>query len=221
MLICYFITAVTLKALRGLLICSTLLAVAQFSGTFTLSNYASTVFAETGSNIDPNVSSIFFGCIQVLGTICASSFIDRLGRKALLLISTAGSATALLTTGAYAYLNSLGHDLRAVSWLPIVSLSFFIFIAAAGLSPVPYVLLSEVLPPRIRRIGATICVCTVSVYAFVMLRVFPGMLAQLGLSGCMWFFGCVSVAGFVFVWFVVEETKGMNLDQLQQTRGEE
>lgn len=192
-----------------------LMAVSQFSGTFTLSNYANTIFRASGTTIDPNTSSIVLGTVQVLGTICASSLIDRLGRKLLLLISCGGSAVALLVTGVYAYLNTHGYDVAAYSALPVVSLSAFIFIAAVGVVPVPYVLVSEVLPQRIRRIGATICVCTVSVFAFVMLLFFPVMLATFELYGCMWFFAAVSVAGFVFTLIVVEETKGKNLDQLQ------
>lgn len=204
-------------AIRGMLIGPALMAVAQFSGTFTLSNYAKTIFSESGTALDPNVSSIVLGSIQVLGTICAATFIDRVGRKVLLLISSAGSATALLITGIYAYLNAEGYDLRAFSVLPVVSLSFFIFISAVGLSPVPYVLVSEVLPQKIRRIGVTVCVCLVSLFAFIMLRFFPVMLATFGLHGCMWFFTCVSVSGFVFTLLVVKETKGMNLDQVQAT----
>lgn len=200
-----------------MLVGPTLMAVAQFSGTFTLTNYAQTVFRESGAQLDPNFSSIIMGSIQVLGCLCASSFIDRLGRKVLLLVSSAGSACALFVTGSYAYLYSNGFEVSAWNALPVVSLSFFIFISAVGITPVPYVLATEVLPSKLRRAGATFCVCSVSVYASVMLRCFPVMLATLQLHGCMWFFSCVSVAGFVFTLFVVQETKGKNLDQLQTT----
>lgn len=200
-----------------MLIGPTLMAVAQFSGTFTLSNYANTIFSASGTSLDPNVSSMITGGIQVLGTMCASFLIDRLGRKMLLLISCAGSACALSATGAYSYASTHGYAVTDWNALPVVSLSFFIFVSSVGLTPVPYVLVSEVLPPKIRRLGATLCVCTVSVYSFVMLRYFPVMLNEFQLYGCMWMAACVSTAGFVFTLLVVEETKGRNLDQLQTT----
>lgn len=166
--------------------------------------------------MDPNKSAMIMGSIQVLGTICASLLIDRLGRKLLLLISCAGSASALLVTGLYSYMTwHGGHDVAWLNLMPVATLSFFIFISAVGITPVPYVLVSEVLPSKIRRIGATICVCFVSLFSFIMLRFFPVMLETFRLYGCMWIFACVSSAGFVFTLLVVQETKGMNLDQLQ------
>lgn len=135
--------------MRGMLIGFTLMAVAQFSGTFLMCNYAATIFKETGSTMDPNVSSIIMGCNQVIGTICHSSLIDRLGRKPLLLISTAGSAMSLVVTGVYSYMNTHGYDVSSLNLLPVISLSAFIFITAVGLNPVPFVLLSEVLPPKV------------------------------------------------------------------------
>lgn len=42
------------------------------------------------------------------------------------------------------------------------------------------------------------------------------MLENFDLFGCMWFFATVAIVGFVFILFVVEETKGKNLDQLDE-----
>lgn len=207
--------SVTPEAIRGMLIVPTLMVCAQFSGTFTLQNYASTIFRASGSNLDPNTSSMIMGSIQVLGSICVSFLIDRLGRRVLLFISTAGATFALLVTGTYAYLNTLGYDMTCMNSLPVVSLSLYIFITSVGITPVPYVLASEVLPPKIRRIGATICVCSASLSSFNMLLFFPLMLDTFELHGCMWLFACASSAGFVYTLLVVKETKGINLDQLQ------
>lgn len=58
-----------------------LVALNIFSGVFTMLNYTALVFKETGSNLSPNVSAIIVGCIQLLGAILATDFIDRFGRK--------------------------------------------------------------------------------------------------------------------------------------------
>lgn len=195
-----------------MLIGITLMAVCQFSGTFTLSNYAKTIFRETGTNIDPNVASVIMGGAQVLGSIFASILVDRLGRKLLLLISTAGSATALAATGTFAHLSANGFDTSAWNVVPVVTLSFFICIACVGMATVPYVLVAEVLPVKVRRIGATIYICSVSVFAYIMLQFFPVLLAYMQLDGYMWMSACVSALGFVFTLVVVSETKGINLD---------
>lgn len=152
--------------MRGMLIGPTLMAACQFSGTFVLSNYAATIFKETGSTINPNLSSIIMGCNQFMGTIFASSLIDRLGRKKLLLISSVGSALCLTVTGTYCYLGANGYDVSILNLLPVVSLSAFIFITAIGMNPVPYVIVSEVLPPKVY-LTKSLCLFHSTYYIFL------------------------------------------------------
>lgn len=56
---------------------------------------------------------------------------------------------------------------------------------------------------------------SVSVFAFIMLKVFPSMLLGLDLYGCMFLFSFVNLLGILFTKFVVPETKGRNLDVLE------
>lgn len=203
------------EVVKGLMIGTILMAVSQFSGTFTISNYAATIFSKSGSTVDPNLSAIIFGCLQVLGTLCASSLIDKLGRKILLLVSTTGTAIGLVITGIYSYLGHEGYDISSFNLLPVISLSLIIFIAAIGVIPVPYVLVNEIFPRKIRKVAATMCTCTVNIFAFVMLRTFPIMLSRFHLYGCMWFFAAVSLFGLIFTIFAITETKGKNLDTIE------
>lgn len=144
------VNAVTRPALKGLAIPITLMAVATFSGTFALSNFASIIFHETGSALNANHSSIIMGCIQLIGTGCGSVLIDRIGRKTLLMISTFCGSIALIVTGLHSYLiKNTDYDMGPFDTLPIFSLSFFIFISAIGIIPVPFVLMVEVLPAKV------------------------------------------------------------------------
>lgn len=217
-----------------MMICPFLMAVNQFSGAFAITTYAVTVFNGTGSSIDSQLSSIVMSVLQVLATYVASQLVDRYGRKVLLLVSTLGGVGLLLITATYALLVEWGYRLDGWDWVPLVSISLFIFFATIGLLPVPYVMLAEVLPPKvcrlcwvemgecedvtmdlyfqIRRVGAIICSCIVYVCQSTMLKIMPGLLEELHLYGCMYVFAGVMLVGFVFTLVVVTETKGMNLD---------
>lgn len=70
-----------------MLIGPSLMAISQFSGTFCVVTYAVTIFKESGSNFNPNTSSIVLGSLQIFGTYCTSLLIDKFGRKLLLAIS--------------------------------------------------------------------------------------------------------------------------------------
>lgn len=126
------------------------MAVSQFSGTFTLVSYAATVFKESGSNLNPNLSSIILGCLQIIGTISTYFLIDRVGRKVLLTISCAGSAIGLSVMGIYCYLSKHSVDVSPYNWIPVITLSFVIYISSIGIIPVPYIILSEVLPQKVQ-----------------------------------------------------------------------
>lgn len=144
-----FLYIVTANAIKALIVGPVLMAVNQFSGTFVLVNYAATIFKKSGSNFDPNWSAITLAFLQICGTYCTSMIIDRVGRKFLLVISSGGSALGLAAMGTYSYMNKNGYDVSAWNMVPVVSLSFVIFIASIGLIPIPYVIIAEVLPRKV------------------------------------------------------------------------
>lgn len=140
---------VTPAALRALFITPMISAVGLFSGSFSIVTYAVNMFEQNGTKIDPNVSAIIMCFVIVLGTYIASQLIDRIGRKTLLLYSIPAGFVALLVTGTFAYLGKHGYDTSSLSIVPVISISAYVFICAIGLMPVPFVIISEVLPRRV------------------------------------------------------------------------
>ncbi|XP_037038802.1 facilitated trehalose transporter Tret1-like [Bradysia coprophila] len=205
----------TPAARRGLLIGVMLMAINQFSGCFVLLNYSATIFRDSGSDINPNTSSIIMASIQCIGTYVATFLVDKVGRKLLLTISASATTIGLAVMGTYSYLDHLDFDLHHFDWVPVVSLSFVIFIASIGILPLPYIVLAEVLPDKIRRVGSTICVASISAMSFLILKTFPVLTNLIGLYGCMWLFAGFCAFGTLFIVFVVDETKGTVLDTVK------
>lgn len=192
-----------------------MMGVGQFSGSLVMISYAALVFQRMDSVVEAGTATIILGSMQVVGTFMSSQFVDRCGRKTLLLVSTALSAFCLFTLATYSLLHeSYGWDVSAFSWLPVVVLSLFIFASAIGMTPVPYVTLVEMLPQRIRQMGVAIGVAAVSVYAFTALQSFPHLLLAVGLSNCFYAFAVISGLGFVFTVGFIVETKGINVHRI-------
>lgn len=112
-------------------------------------NYTATIFRESGSSIPPNFSAIIVGFIQLLGTYVATFLVDRVGRKILLLFSSFGTVICLVSLGAYSLCNSMGIDVKPYSWISIASFSGMMFLAAMGIIPLLYVVISEVMPEKV------------------------------------------------------------------------
>ncbi|XP_055545641.1 facilitated trehalose transporter Tret1-like [Wyeomyia smithii] len=202
----------TKPAQKGLCIGIFLMLLNQFSGALAIITYSATIFQESGSDLTPNVSSIIVALIQLIGTGVSFALVDNIGRKILMLISTIGTAAGLFSMGLFSYLQQNGYDLSQLQSLPIVSLSFTILLSSVGILPLPFVILAEVLPQKIRNVGSTISISMVSSSAFIVLKLFPIMMDQIKLFGTMWVLSSICFLAVFFLLFVVPETKGKNLN---------
>lgn len=108
------------------------------------------IFKRAEAEIDPYIQSIILSLFLILGSLSTTYFADILGRKVLCLISFLGSAFGLLSLSVYHYFHLRGFDLSPFSWVPVTSLSFVIFISAAGIMPMSMIVGVEYLPPKVR-----------------------------------------------------------------------
>lgn len=122
----------------------------QYCGWFTLMIYSTVIFQESGTQIDPQISTIVLGTVQVVGNFSSTSFVEMLGRKPLLIISLSGCTVGLTAISTYLYLDSLDFDLVAVQWIPVVSLCSVIFSSAVGIAPLMMLCILERLPTEVR-----------------------------------------------------------------------
>lgn len=143
----------------------------MFSGIIVMTMYAAQLFIDSGATFDANLSAIILGILQVCGTYASSILVDRIGRRILLGISSLGAAISLFIFGTFSYLNKQGVDLSSVDWIPVVrfdlsfsltkfknqfcdnifvcSASFYIFINCAGVKPMPFLYVAEILPDNV------------------------------------------------------------------------
>ncbi|CAD7088659.1 unnamed protein product [Hermetia illucens] len=198
-------------AVRGLLIGIGLMFLNQFSGLFALVNYTVNIFQASGSTMDPHVCTIIVGSIQLLGTIFAAYLVDRIGRRVLLVTSCIGVTVGSYALSIFSYL-SVTEDLTHLSWIAVTSLSFAIFLGSFGVLPLPFVVLTEILPQKVKAVAVTIATCSLPMMAFAILRIYPIMMVDLGMYGTMWICGGITAVGAIMIFFFVPETKGKNLE---------
>lgn len=175
-------------------------------------SYAAQIFHDSGSKLSPAWSSIVVGSMLVIGGYCSTSIIDRVGRKLLLLISCSGMSLSLVVLGVFCSLNFYKYDVKDYSIVAVISLSSFIFMSVFGIIPVPYVIMSEVVPYRLRPIS-NLCSCMFAlVCLFVVMKCFPILVEVIELHNCIFILGVISALGSIFVAIAVPETKGKNLN---------
>lgn len=184
----------------------------QFSGINAVIYYAPNVFREAGfeSGTTQITATIGVGVVNVLMTLVGMYFIDRVGRRRLMLLGFAGMAVSLGLIGLGAATQAQFLDVLAV-----VGLMFYIGAFAASLGPLPWVMMAEIYPSAVR--GPAMAVTSLTNWGFNFLVVFsfPALVAALGLGGVFMVYALVCIAGLFFAWLRVPETRGVSLEAIE------
>jgi len=201
--------------LRPAMIVGIGLAVAQqLTGINTVIYYAPTIFKFAGlsSASVAILASVGVGVVNVVLTVVAMQLIDRVGRRPLLLVSLAGMTVSLGLLGLAFALPQLSASL---GWIAVISLMLYVGFFAVGLGPVFWLVLSEIYPLRIR--GRAMSVGTVANWSanLIVAVSFLTLTHSLGKAVTFWLFGVISIAAWLFAFFLVPETKGKTLEQIE------
>lgn len=185
------------------------------TGINTIIYYTATIFQNAGfaSNTSAIYATIGVGAVNFVMTIVAIAFTDRWGRKPLLYAGLSGMLIALACLGtAFRFGDVLGESLR---WVAVGSVIVYIACFAFSLGPIGWIMVSEVLPLKIR--GFAMGICTVANFTFNLIVVssFPILVSKIGEGHTFWIFGVISVLCLLFVFFFVPETKGISLERIE------
>ncbi len=84
------------------------------------------------------------------------------------------------------------------------------------LAPVTWVIIAEIFPNRIRGAAMSVSVFALWFGCFTLVYAFPILAKQLSVAGTFWIFSGVCLAGFLFIWRKLPETKGKSLEQIEK-----
>ncbi|MEE9361585.1 MAG: sugar porter family MFS transporter [Cellulophaga sp.] len=181
----------------------------QWCGINVIFNYAEEIFEAAGYGVSDILFNIVItGSVNLIFTFVAILTVDRWGRRALMLMGTGGLVGIYALMGAAYYFQISGWPLLL---LVISAIACY----AMSLAPVTWVVLSEIFPNRIR--GAAMAVATVALWlaSFLLTYTFPLLNDSLGASGTFWLYGLISIAGFIFIFKKLPETKGKSLEEIE------
>jgi SP family arabinose:H+ symporter-like MFS transporter len=198
---------------RPLIVAVLLMAVSQFSGINAIMYYSTKIFATAGVGAkDAFSSSAIVGLVNLLFTFVAIAFVDRAGRRALLLIGLAVQVVALGTVGWMFHAGYHGLPL-------LLAILAFIGAFAMALGPIPWILCSEIFPTKVRGRAMSVATFTIWTACYLVAQTFPMLNDNpaIGPALTFWVYGACSLAGLVFVALAVPETKGRTLEQIEQS----
>lgn len=201
---------------RAMLIMTVLNAAQQLSSINVILMNMHTILEAAGSiYMESSSAAILFAALMLSAATTASLFIDKFGRKKLLIISSILTGICLLSLAVYFNLQYLSYDVSSISWIPIASVMVYAFVFKFGLGMVPIVITAEIFAPKIKAMGMAFADAIYVLAAICSLQIYQILLSSVGMHVPFYVFSACSFSTNVFIFFIIPETKGRSLEEIQ------
>ena len=181
----------------------------QWCGINVIFNYAEEIFSSAGYGVSDILFNIVItGLVNLVFTFVAIGTVDRVGRRFLMLMGSAGLAVIYALIGLSYAMHTQGTH---VLLLVVAAIAVY----GCTLAPVTWVVLSEIFPNRIRGTAMALAVFALWAGCFTLTYSFPLLNQAFGPAGTFWIYAAICVLGFVFVFLRLPETKGKTLEEIE------
>ena len=213
----------------------------QTGGVAAIVSFAATIFSDAGV-ANPRVASIYtIGVLGVIGNISIVFVVDSIGRRTLLILSGTGMCVGYVMLGTHFFItrpslcssndfnNSTSLMLDTTNALTtsepcnahfaplaIASLVLYRFSFAIGFGPVPYILLSEMLPLSVRGFASGLVTTVMWLTASAVSGLYLEYVALVEQWFAMWTFALFNLLGVLFTIVFIPETKGKSIEELER-----
>ncbi|OJJ58371.1 hypothetical protein ASPSYDRAFT_90543 [Aspergillus sydowii CBS 593.65] len=207
--------------LRRSFLCITLMMWSNLTGTNAMTYYSPTIFKSVGLS-GSSVSLFATGIYGIVKFIACFVFIvfvtDSLGRRKSLLWTGIVQGLALFFIGFYIRFDppEEGTNPDAAGYAALVAIYIFAAVYQFGWGPVVWTYCSEIPAARMRSLQMGMATASQWLFNFVVAKATPSMFATLGVNGFGTYFvyGSFCFVMVVFTWFLVPETKGLSLEDM-------
>ena len=194
--------------LRPLLLGIMLAGFSQLSGITPLFSFLPEIFRAAGTaTTDAFFQSVLVSVVNLIFTLFALWLIDRVGRKTLIL---AGTLTQFLS---FVYVGWLYH-LHGSGMAVLLFVMTFVAGHAFGNGVACWVIISEIYPTKVRGRAMSIATTALWLVGYFGNQTFPLMQKYLGNGGTFWWFSFAALTNFLFVFWLIPETKGRSLEEI-------
>ncbi|GAB0097348.1 facilitated trehalose transporter Tret1 [Sergentomyia squamirostris] len=211
------------RTLKPMFIVTMFFLICQFSGLSGMRPYLVQIFQAYGIPVNPNWATATTALLKFLANIICTICVKIMGKRVMSLTSIVGTAVCTLAIGFYAHIvlppgwSSFDKhtEVPGNGIIPMVLFFSVSFITSVGMSPVPWMLLSEVFPFKARTTSAGLVAALYYIMIFISTKVYLNLEEGLGLDGIMWLYGSVAILGFLFFYTFLPETEKCSLEEIE------
>lgn len=190
----------------------------QLSGINAVIFYTVPIFKAAGSSLSPSLATIMVGVLQLIIAYIAAMLMERANRRFFLKLSSIGMMICLASLGMYFhYMQStnINEASTLIKLLPIMSMLLYMVFFSFGFGPIPWMVISELFAPEIKGPAAGLAVMTNWILVFAVTFAFPILNSTFGGHVTFYLFALLMAIGTVFVHYMLPETRGKTLQEIQ------
>ncbi|KAJ3681650.1 hypothetical protein LUZ60_014223 [Juncus effusus] len=199
------------KCLKALVIGAGLVFFQQVTGQPSVLYYAATILQSAGFSAaaDATRVSVLLGLLKLIMTGVAVLVVDKLGRRPLLIGGVSGIAFSLFLLSSYYTL------LKEIPAVAVVALLVYVGCYQLSFGPIGWLMISEIFPLKLRGRGLSIAVLINFGSNALVTFAFSPLEALVGTGILFAGFGVIAIASLLFIFFIVPETKGLTLEEIE------
>lgn len=193
------------------------ITIQQFSGCPSFNVYNQLIFQQAGQNINRGYASMICSIVLAVATLCGPLFVEKIGRRLSIVISTFCCGLILLALATYFVIkDETQPETSFMNWFPLLGLLAYFVAFAIGLSVVPFMLQGELFATNMRGHASSAMNITICLSISVTSKLFHYLMTSFGLYVPFTFFSICSFAGMLYCYKFVPETRGKTLEEIQQ-----
>ncbi|MDE2448605.1 MAG: sugar porter family MFS transporter [Gammaproteobacteria bacterium] len=188
--------------------------VQQVTGVNSIMYYGTQILSKSGFGIQGAlVANVLNGIVSVLATFIGIALVGRIGRRPMLVTGLLGTTSSLFLLGV---VSLLLQPSTSLAYLVLGAMSLFLVFQQGFVSPVTWLLLSEIFPLRVRGLGMGAATLILWGANFVIAFSFPQLVAGSGVSATFFGFVTIGILAVTFSWRYVPETGGRSLEAIEE-----
>ncbi|KAG7210828.1 hypothetical protein KM043_012315 [Ampulex compressa] len=187
----------------------------QFSGLFVVIYYAVDIVESADVMLDPYLGAVLIGFTRLFGSLLVASVSNKYGRRIPSIVSGAGMTLFMGGLSVYLFLEDRGTVMSDGGFVPVICVLMYIFMSTLGFLVVPFAMVGEVYPTKVKDVLSGLTTCVAYVFSSVTVKTYPDMLALMGQHGTFFFYALVSLMGTIFILACLPETKGKTLGEIE------
>ncbi|RHW51214.1 MFS transporter [Bombilactobacillus bombi] len=185
----------------------------QIIGINVMMYYGTSILTQSGFKHNAAlIANIFNGVMSVLGTSIGMMIMNKVNRRTMLLGGITGTTISLILI---VICSSVFQHSALLPYLVLLCTMLFLIFFQGSLSPIVWIMLSEIFPQNIRGMGMGVSTFFLWFSNFLVGMFFPILVAHLGLSLTFLVFVGFNIISFIFSYFCVPETRGKSLEKIQ------